>query len=127
MISYQPRAAGDSVNFHPAVRAGGFVFVSGQASTDSAGQVVHDTLEGEMRRSIEHVTRILGNEGLTWADVVQVRSYVARQEDLAEYNRLYRELIAEPRPTRTTLVGCLGTVVKFELDVTAYAGESRRA
>ena len=121
-IHHQPLPAGAAQGFSPAVTAGDFVFVSGQASVDLSGQIVHDTFENEMRRSVEHVVRILAAEGLTLKDVVQVRSYVAKQEDLAEYNRLYRELFAEPRPARTTLVGCLGTIVKFELDVTAYKG-----
>ena len=122
-IHHQPLPAGAAQGFSPAVTAGDFVFVSGQASVDLSGQIVHDTFENEMRRSVEHVVRILAAEGLTLKDVVRVRSYVAKQEDLAEYNRLYRELFAEPRPARTTLVGCLGTIVKFELDVTAYKGK----
>lgn len=53
---------------------------------------------------------------------MQVRSYLARQEDLAEYNRLYREYFAEPYPARTTLVGCLGTgSILYEIDVVAAA------
>lgn len=89
---------------------------------DDKGQIISDTFEGEMRRSMGHVIRILANEGLTLADVVQARAYVARQEDIAEYNRLYREFFPEPYPARTTIVSCLGTMLKFEIDVTAYAG-----
>ena len=122
-VSHQLQPPGSRSPFSLAVRAGGFVFVSGQASVDDKGQIVSDTFEGEMRRSIEHVIRILAVEGLTLADVVQARSYVARQEDVAEYNRIYREYFPEPYPARTTIVACLGTMLKFEIDVTAYAGE----
>jgi 2-iminobutanoate/2-iminopropanoate deaminase len=107
--------------FSPFVRAGGLVFVSGQASVDTTGKIVNDTFEGEMRRSMENVRAVLAGAGLTLADVCQVRSYVARQEDLAEYNRVYREYFTGPYPARTTLIGCLGTLLKFEVDVTAYA------
>jgi len=105
--------------FSPAVKVGGLVFVSGQASVDSTGQIVHDTFAGEMRRSFENVRSVLAGAGLTLRHVVRVCSYVARQEDLAEYNRLYREYFSAPYPARTTLVGCLGDVVKFEVDVVA--------
>jgi 2-iminobutanoate/2-iminopropanoate deaminase len=108
--------------FSPAVRAGGFVFVSGQASVDDTGKIVADTFEGEMRRSFDNIRRILAAAGLTLADVVQVRSYVDRPADLAEYNRIYAELFAPPYPARTTLVGCLGGVLKYEVDVVAHAG-----
>jgi 2-iminobutanoate/2-iminopropanoate deaminase len=106
--------------FSPFVRAGGFVFVSGQASVSPTGQIVEDTFEGEMRRSMENVQAVLAGAGLSLRDVCQVRSYVGRQEDLAEYNRIYRDYFSAPFPARTTLVGCLGTLLKFEIDVTAF-------
>ena len=107
--------------FSPFVRAGGFIFVSGQASVDVTGKIVNDTFEGEMRRSMENVRAALAGTGLSLADVCQVRSYLGRQEDLAEYNRIYREYFTVPYPARTTLIGCLSTLLKFEIDVTAYA------
>ncbi len=107
--------------FSQAVRAGGFVFVSGQASVDESGKIVADTFEGEFRRSLENVKRILDAARLTLADVVQVRSYVDDMADLQEYNRLYREFFTEPFPARTTVVNCLGGALKYEIDVTAFA------
>ena len=108
--------------FSPAIRAGGFVFVSGQASVDDSGKIVVDTFEGEMRRSMENVRKVLAAAGLTFSSVVQVKSYVAKQEDLAEYNRIYRDYFTEPYPARSTIVNCLGTMLKFEIDVIAFAG-----
>jgi 2-iminobutanoate/2-iminopropanoate deaminase len=108
--------------FSPFVRAGGFVFVSGQASVDGEGQIVNDTFEGEMRRSMDNVSAILRANGMSLRDVVQVRCYLGRQEDLVEYNRLYREFFSPPFPARTTLAGVLGTLLKFEIDVTARLG-----
>lgn len=122
--SPDPASAGNVPSSHlpfsPAIRAGEFVFVSGQASVDRTGRIVTDTFEGEMRRSMENVRAVLAGSGLSLRDVVQVRAYVGRQEDLAEYNRLYRDYFSEPFPARSTLIGCLGTLLKFEIDVTAY-------
>src|SRR5690606_29396319 len=109
--------------FSPAVRAGDFVFVSGQASVDDTGQIVVDSFEGEMRRSFENVRRVLAGAGLGLEHVVQVRAYVASQSDLPEYNRLYPQWFAQPYPARTTIIGCLGDLLKFEVDVVAYAGK----
>jgi 2-iminobutanoate/2-iminopropanoate deaminase len=109
--------------FSPAVRAGDFLFISGQASVDDTGKIVNDTLEGEIRRSMANLHRILRGAGLDWKDVVQMRCYVARQEDLPEYNRVYADVIPKPYPTRTTLMGCLGTLIKFEVDAMAYCGK----
>ncbi|MGL4460916.1 MAG: RidA family protein [Planctomycetia bacterium] len=118
-IFQQPGVPTSHLPFSPAVAAAGLVFVSGQASVDDAGKIVEDSFEGEMRRSIDNVRRILAADDLDLTDVVQVRSYVDRKEDLAEYNRLYREFFKEPYPARTTLVGCLGGALKFEIDVIA--------
>ncbi len=116
-----PGVPESNLPFSPAVQVGSLVFVSGQASVDEHGQIVADTFAGEMRRSFANVERVLAGAGLTLQNVVKVSSYVARQEDLAEYNRLYREIFTAPYPARTTLIGCLGNVVKFEVDVIAVA------
>ncbi len=108
--------------FSPAIKAGGFVFVSGQASVDErTGQIISDTFENEFRRSVENVRRILATAGAELKHVVQVRSYVKDAKDLPEYNTLYREYFIEPFPARTTITNCLGKVL-FEIDVVAYLG-----
>lgn len=108
--------------FSPAVRAGGFLFVSGQASVGPEGTLIAGTFAEECRRSFDNAKAIVEAAGYTLADVVQVRNYVGRQEDLAEFNAIYREYFTEPFPARTTLIGCLGDLLKFEVDVLVYTG-----
>jgi 2-iminobutanoate/2-iminopropanoate deaminase len=110
--------------FSPAIRAGDFVFVSGMASVDEHGKIVHDTFENEARRTYTNLRRILAAAGLAFADVVQVRVYLSEQKDWDDHNRIYREYFSEPYPARTTLIGCIGDLVKYEVDLIAYAGRS---
>lgn len=107
--------------FSPALKVNDLVFVSGQASVDENGKIVNDTFEGEVRRSFENARKILAAAGLDFSDVVQVRNYVANQEDLAAFNLIYKDYFQEPYPARTTLIGCLGTLLKFEVDLLAHA------
>jgi 2-iminobutanoate/2-iminopropanoate deaminase len=107
--------------FSPALKVHQLVFVSGQASVDEQGKIVSDNFEGEVRRSFENARKILAAAGLDFSHVVQVRNYVARQEDLATFNQLYTDYFQPPYPARTTLIGCLGTLLKFEVDLIAYA------
>lgn len=107
--------------FSPALKVNDLVFVSGQASVDENGKIVNDTFEGEVRRSFENTRKILAAAGLDFSDVVQVRNYVANQDDLAEFNVIYKDYFQEPYPARTTLIGCLGTLLKFEVDLLAHA------
>jgi 2-iminobutanoate/2-iminopropanoate deaminase len=104
--------------FSPAIKANGFLFVSGQASVDDTGKIVSDTFENEMRRSFDNLHRILKAAGLDFKDVVQVRSYVKNSSDVPRYNEIYREYFKEPYPARTTIVNCLGTLL-YEIDVVA--------
>lgn len=109
--------------FSPALQCGDYVFVSGQASVDKTGNIVVGTFEEECRRSFENLKLILEAGGLGFEHVVQVRNYVGKQEYLAEFNQIYKEFFSEPYPARTTLIGCLGDLLKFEVDVVAYCGK----
>ncbi len=119
-----PSIPKSSLPFSPAIQAGDFVFVSGQASVDKSGKIVKGTFEAECRRSFDNVRDILEAAGLTFKDVVQVRNYVNSQADLPLFNEIYREYFTEPYPARTTIMGCLGDLLKFEVDVVAYSKKS---
>lgn len=113
--------------FSPGIIAGDFMYVSGQASVDAAtGAIITDSFEGEMRRSILNLKAILEAGGLGLDHVINVKSYVANETDLAAYNAIYPEYFATPSPTRSTIVGVLGTKLKFELDCVAYRHATRQ-
>jgi 2-iminobutanoate/2-iminopropanoate deaminase len=120
-VSY-PLLSGTPVShlpFSPVVVVGNLVFVSGQASVDETGAIVTDTFEGEFRRSIDNVRRVLAAAGCDLSHVVQTRNYVRDNDDLPLYNRLYAETFAKPYPARTTIVNCLGPQLRYEIEVVA--------
>ena len=110
-----------SLPFSPVVRVGDLVLVSGQASVDETGTIVSDTFEGEFRRSVENLRKVLSAAGCSLADVVQTRNYVRDAADVPLYNQLYREYFAEPFPTRTTITNCLPPALKYEIEAIAVA------
>ena len=116
-----PGVAAADFPFNPAIRVGRLVFVSGQASVNDAGEIVAGTLEAEMRRSFDNVSKILAAAGLGLKHVVQVRSYVSDRNLVDEYNRVYRTIFSHPFPARTTLYGCLEPGITYEVDVIADA------
>jgi 2-iminobutanoate/2-iminopropanoate deaminase len=120
-----PDVIASPLPFSPAIRAGEYVFLSGMASADENGKLIPDTFENEARRTYENIGRILSAAGLGFPDVVQVRCYLAKQENWDEHNRIYREYFREPFPARTTLIGCLGTLVQYEVEVVAYAPSAK--
>lgn len=104
--------------------AGDLVFVSGQASVDEDGHIVQGSFEEEMRRAIDNVRRVLESQGLGFADVIRVTSYVRDPANRARYNEIYREYFSQPFPARTTLTSCLPEELHFEIDVIAVRGLS---
>jgi 2-iminobutanoate/2-iminopropanoate deaminase len=111
--------------FSPVVVAGDLVLISGQASVDESGQIVSDTFEGEFRRSVENVRKVLAAAGCTLADVIQTRNYVRDPADVPLYNQLYREYFSEPFPTRTTITNCLPPALKYEIEAVAVRPAAR--
>lgn len=105
--------------FSPAIKSGDFLFISGQASVDLDGTIIAGSFEEECRRSFDNLKRIVEGAGLTLEDVVQVRNYVGSQEDLPAFNAIYKTYFSAPFPARTTLIGCLGTLLKFEVEAIA--------
>lgn len=108
-----------SLPFSPAIRSGCHLFISGQASTDLNGNIITGTFEEECRRSFDNLGQVLEAAGLSFEDVVQVRNYVGNQEYLPEFNKIYKEYFKPPYPARTTIMNCLGTVLKFETEAIA--------
>ena len=105
--------------FSPAIQSGNYIFISGQASVDAEGNIVQGTFEEECRRSFENLKIILEAAGVGFQNVVQVRNYIGKQKYLIVFNHIYKEFFSEPYPARTTLIGCLGDLLKFEVDAIA--------
>ncbi len=107
--------------FSPAVRVGDLIFVSGQASVDQHGKIIADTFEGEFRRSVENLRKVLESAGSDLAHVVQTRNYVRDEANLGRYNELYREYFSAPFPARTTITNCLPPALHYEIECIAVA------
>ena len=110
--------------FSPAVRVGDLIFVSGQASVDVTGKLVPDTFEGEFRRSVENMRKVLESAGSDLKHVVQTRNYVRDPANVARYNELYREYFPAPHPARTTITNCLPPALHFEIECIAVVKSS---
>lgn len=120
-ITY-PKAADTPVShlpFSPAVQVGDLIFVSGQASVDATGKIVPDTFEGEFRRSVENLRKVLEGAGSDLKHVVQTRNYIRDSANGPRYNELYREYFSAPFPARTTITGCLPPTLHYEIECIA--------
>ena len=108
--------------YTPAVRAGGFVFVSGQTPRDPAtGALVGSTVEEQTRQTLDNVRRVLAAAGAEMRDVISVTVYLTDVAHWEAFNGVYRELFDEPYPTRT-VVGASLRGILVEVSAVAYPG-----
>lgn len=105
--------------FSPAVRAGDFIFFSGQVGQDPAtGKLVEGGVEAETRQLFSNLSTLLDNAGKSFGDVVKANVYLTRIEDFTAVNAIYAEQLEPPFPARTTVAVAalpLGAAIEIEL------------
>lgn len=106
--------------FHPAVRAGDFIYVSGQVAKDENGNMSSGNIEEETRWTIEGIRRILTLDGADLEDVVKVTVYLADARNFGRYNKVFSEYFPEGRISRTTVEARAVIECKIEMDAVAY-------
>lgn len=106
--------------FHPAVRAGDFIFVSGQVAKDENGNMCLGNIEEETRWTIESIKRILALEGADLTDVVKVTVYLEDARNFGRYNKVFSEFFPDGRLARTTVEARAAIECKIEMDAVAY-------
>ena len=127
MLKIINKGAKSDLPFSPAIQVGDLVYISGQASVEkNTGKIISGTIEEEIRRSIDNVKNILNTINLSLDNVINVKAYLAHEEDIKIYNEIYKDFFSIPYPTRTTIVNVLPNILKFEIDCIAYAKEIRK-
>jgi len=108
--------------YSPAVRAGDFIYVSGQVPVDPVTQqVIAGDITAETRRVLENIQAILKGCGAEMSDVVKCGVYLADGKDFAAMNAVYSEFFGNAKPARTTVVvGFAMANIHVEIDAIAY-------
>ena len=110
--------------FHPAVRAGDFIYVSGQVAKDENGNMCSGNIEEETRWTILGLQRILRMDGADLEDVVKVTVFLADARNFGRYNKVFAEFFSEGRVSRTTVEARAVIECKIEMDAVAYKPRS---
>ncbi len=117
-----PRAIGP---YSQALRAGGFLFLSGQIALDPrSGQLVGGDIKQQTRRVLENVKALLQAAGSSLNRVVKCTVFLADMNDFGAMNEEYGSFFQEEPPARTTVAASrLPRGALVEIDVIALAGE----
>lgn len=106
--------------FAAAVRAGPFVFVSGQVPKDESGEIVAGGIEAQTRQAMRNVERALALAGCTLANVVKTTVWLDDARDFGAFNRVYAEFFPTNKPARSTTQATLVVDAKVEIEAIAY-------
>lgn len=108
------------VPLSPAVRAGDFVFVSGQVPVGSDGVVVKGGVVEQTEQVLANVEAALALAGCGMGDVVKTTVWLADARDFGPFNAVYARHFPKEPPARTTVESRLMLDIRIEVEAVAY-------
>jgi reactive intermediate/imine deaminase len=110
------------VPFSKAVRAGGFLFLSGVLAMDAQGKVIDGGIQPQTQAVLERIATVLGECGSRMSDVVRTTVWLADLADFAAFNEEYAKHFAGALPSRSTVQAVLYQGARIEIEVQAWVG-----
>jgi 2-iminobutanoate/2-iminopropanoate deaminase len=117
-----PQAPSAIGPYSQAIRAGNFLFVSGQISIDpSTGKLIDDkTVQGQTRRVLQNLIAIVEAAGGSAQNIVKTTVFLRDMGDFAEMNAVYSTFFSSSPPARSTVEAArLPRDVSIEIDCIA--------
>ena len=117
-----PDAPGAIGPYSQAIRAGDFVFLSGQIPLDpGTGQLVAGGIAEQTHQVLKNLGAVLAAAGTSYARVVKTTVYLADMGEFTAMNEIYATYFSSPAPARATVQAArLPRDVRVEIDAVAY-------
>ena len=109
-----------TVPLSPVVRAGDYVFVSGQVPVDKAGKIVDGGIIAQTRQVMENIGAGLALAGCELSDVVKTTVWLKHAENFPEFNTAYAAYFPKNPPARSTAESRLMIDILVEIEAIAY-------
>ncbi|MBW8896057.1 MAG: RidA family protein [Acidobacteria bacterium] len=108
--------------YSQAIKAGDFLFASGQIPLDpSTGALVDGGVAEQTHRVLKNLAGVLDAAGIGFDKVVKTTVYLSDMSDFAAVNEIYATYFPQPAPARATIQAArLPRDVKVEIDLVAY-------
>jgi 2-iminobutanoate/2-iminopropanoate deaminase len=111
---------GRRLSLSRAVRAGDFVFLTGQVPMQNGAVMTHGSIEDQTRAVLDDITATLALAGCDRTDVVKSMVWLTSRDDFPGFNAVYADYFPEHPPARSAIVNDLLVDVKVEIEVIAY-------
>ena len=112
--------SGEGFPFSNAIRAGDFVYVSGQIAFLPDGTISTGSIEAQTKIVLDTLQKILAKAGCTMADVVKCGCTLQDARDFDAFNKTYAAYFPKNPPVRTTAVVQHVLDARVEIDCLAY-------
>ena len=103
-----------------AIRAGDFVFLTGQIPMRDGVPMTDGSIQEQTRAILDDITETLATADCTREDVVKAMVWLRDRADFPGFNAIYGEYFPMEPPTRSAIVSDLLVDVKVEVEVVAY-------
>ncbi len=111
---------GRRLSLSRAIRAGDFVFLTGQIPLKDGAPLVTGAIEEQTRAVLEDIKKTLAEADCTLADVVKAMIWLTDRADFPGFNAVYGEYFPDQPPARSAVVSDLLVDVRVEVEVVAY-------
>ncbi len=111
---------GRTLSLSRAIRAGDFVFLTGQIPMRDGVPMTDGTIEEQTRAVLDDITATLAEAGCTREDVVKAMVWLRDRSDFPGFNEVYGVYFPEEPPTRSAVVSDLLVDARVEVEVVAY-------
>ena len=115
---------GRQLSLSKAVRAGDFIFLTGQVPMKDGVPMTEGNIEEQTRICIELIRETLKEAGCSLNDVVKSMVWLKDRNDFPGFNSVYGEYFSEGPPVRSALVSDFLIDIKVEIECTAYKSEN---
>ena len=115
-------AGGTPRPFAKAVRAGDFVYVSGQVPTEN-GEVINGGIIAQTEKVMENIIAVLATADCDLSHVVKVNVWLDDPRDFTSFNSVFEKYFLAHPPSRSTVQSAIMVDAKVEMDVIAFKPE----
>ncbi len=111
---------GRRLSLSRAIRAGDFVFLTGQIPFRDGAPMTSGTIEEQTGVVLEEIRKTLAAAGCELSDVVKSMVWLTDRADFPGFNAVYAEYFPDEPPVRSVVVNDLLVDVRVEVEVVAY-------
>lgn len=111
---------GRKLSLSRAVRAGDFVFLTGQVPMQNGAPMTTGTIEEQTRAVLDEIKATLALAGCELTDVVKAMVWLKDRSDFPGFNKTYAEYFPDAPPARSALVSDFLIDIRVEVEVIAY-------